>query len=200
MLGYFLQKVERTTSWCSYIRLTLAVETGYSLDIIKSNVFNDELKNKLNEIPEGSMVEFLGRTITNSDGSFFILEDIKNEYFDSCDKCLAPFPEDGQCLGCYNEPSERIVGTWEVIQKTFRDLSLKFIFKQDENILGYVSFPNSPFHKVCEGLEETQMVNLQGWRNIHRHSKLKYIGTVQCDPADGQSYYLRSTEKEDTKI
>ena len=110
MFGYLIQKIETSNSWCSYIRVTLAVETGYSLDIIKTNVFKDELKTKLHALSEGSTIEFSGYTVANSNGTFYRLDDIEDVQFNLCDKCLAPL-QDAQCQGCFNEPSERIAGT-----------------------------------------------------------------------------------------
>ena len=180
MFGYLIQVSETKSTWCTYLKVILAVETGYSLDVIKTNVFKDELKSIIHELVEGSKIRFSGYTVTNSNGTFFRLDEIENVEFGVCNDCLAPV-EDAQCQGCMNEPSERISGTWKVAQITQRDLSYKFIFTQNENILGYVSFPNSLFHNVFKDLGENDAVILEGWRNIYRHTKLKTMKRVNDD-------------------
>ena len=194
MFGYLIQKLKVSNSWSKYVRVVLAVEVGYSVEILKSKIFSNKLIDAIQEITEGSMVRFSGYNASNSYGTYFRLENIAADDFPCCNNCLAPL-YDVQCQGCFNEPCEKISGIWKIAQKEQREYGQRFIFTQDENVLGYACFSSSPFHDVCMGLKDKQMVILNGWRDVNRHSKLKMIkGLEKKSPTSAEGNVVSSSD------
>ena len=126
MFGYLIQKLKVSNSWSKYVRVVLAVEVGYSVEILKSNIFSNKRIDAIQEITEGSMVRFTGYNASNSYGTYFRLEKIAADDFPCCNNCLAPV-YDAQCQGCFNEPCEKISGIWKIAQKEQREYGQRFI-------------------------------------------------------------------------
>ena len=156
------------------------MEIGYDVEIHKISIFNKQVIEEVADIPLGSSVSaecYLSTKYWNA---------TKIEVVDvtPCSTCLAPMDnsQDAQvlCVGCFNEENERLTGQWTV--KTSKALipkreeddkkAVKLILQQEENILGYVTFPSAPFYNTLSTLKEDDIITLEGWRDKNRRSKL----------------------------
>ena len=161
--------------WTEYLRVDLAVETGYGLKIIRTNVFDNELKEKCKTIELFSKVQFTGYYAMKA--NYFRLISLDLIEFDECEKCLAPLEE--PCPGCLKKPAEKIYGEWQVTDIKTINKNRKITFTQNNNILCYYFFSNSLFYNICSSLQVTDMVKIEGWREYeNRYSYFKKIEKI----------------------
>ena len=158
-----------------YTKIFIAQEVGYGLDITKVIVFDATPSEQLENINVGAMI---CAKVFFSSGCYKATSiEVIDLYH--CPHCRKPLDNTQRCDGCDNSPQERIEGMWEV--RNIKPLSpersdcIKLILKQNENILGYVTFPSTPFYNILANLEEGETIELQGWRDNQRHTKLSYV-------------------------
>ena len=163
--------------WCVYVPITLAVEEGYGVTIYKSCVF-DSMVAVVEEMTEGCKVNFSG--VFDKKGRFSLRYIAKSSY-ETCNRCLAPQNVNEQCLGCMNEPSDRIDGDWKLTHKEAltNEGDYRCVWVQNERVICFVVFRYSPFYKTVEEMDEDDNVTMEGWRDIHRHSTIKFMKIVQ---------------------
>ena len=177
LYGTLLEKyISTPNEWSTYWRVVLGVETGYGLQIIRTNVFAKEQIKRVEAISLGDQVQFSGYFEDVPGAKFYKLHTIDSTKFDECEKCFAPLEE--PCPGCLKEPTERISGTWELRELELINENFKITLTQGENVLCRYIFPNSPFYKECSGLKVEDLVKLQGWRDEKRHTKLNVLEKI----------------------
>lgn len=158
-----------------YTRIFIAEEVGYGLDVTKIIIFEGDAMEQLKNIHVGSDIAV---DVYRSAGCYKA-KNIQLANVFPCLQCLAPLNDSQICQGCNNEKQERITGLWKV--KVVKPLSperlndIKLIFQQDDNILGLVTFPDTPFYDTLSSLKENAEVHLAGWRNEERHTKLSNV-------------------------
>ena len=165
--------VSTPNEWSRYLRVVFCVEIGYGLEIIRTNVFGKDQIEKVEKISLGSQVQFTGFFADTPNVRFFKLQSVDAAKFDSCETCFAP--KEDPCTGCLKEPTERISGEWQLVERLMVNDSFKLIFTQDENVVCRYIFPQSPFYKECISLKVTDMVKLQGWRDERRRTELNIM-------------------------
>ena len=155
-----------------YTRIFIAQEVGYEVDITKIIIFEGNAMEQLKTIHVGSDIAV---DVYHSAG-VFKAKDIQLTDLTPCPQCLAPMNNSQVCQGCKKEKQERITGLWTV--KVVKPLkpeqpnNIKLILKQEDNILGFVTFPDTPFYDTLSTLKEGSQIHLAGWRNQERHTKL----------------------------
>ena len=164
----------------SFFRLTVAVQEGYSVSFHKIYIFKDEVIQKMGKINIGSDVTAKG--YISSNGRFKVALSIEETTHSLCPECrVIVEDQDAQgCSGCLNPIQEKIAGVWELVDRTElakkagRDdtPAVKLFFKQQENMLCFVTFPNSPHFKLLSELKVEEKVILDGWRDEMRHTSV----------------------------
>ena len=180
--GIVVRKEFDGTYWYDYLRLYLAIETSYCVQIINTVVFDKALKSTIQKFLDGSQVVFKGEYVTNPFGKFFKLVDIELKDFNNCRECGVPLFRKS-CYECIsNEPAQVLRGTRNVVFKSAKENTVKLIFTKDTDTLGYTCFNQSPFYKVCKSLEVNDEVVLEGWRSKITHTTLKDIFKINNQP------------------
>ena len=160
-----------------YTRIYIAQELGYGLEIKKVIIFEGKAMDQINNIYIGSDISV---DVYFSAG-VYKATDIQLAMVTPCTECLRPL-NSGVCNGCDNVKQERIDGLWTVkVAKPLspeRETSIKIIFQQDDNILGYVSFPDTPFYDTLSTIKEDDVVHLSGWRNEQRHTNFSNVAPM----------------------
>ena len=166
----------------SFYRLTVSSEVGYDCRFSKFTAFDKAIFKQLESISVGDDVIVTGYESLNG---FFTAKQI--EVTDTlsestCPCCFRPrdMSQDAQvvCDGCCNDVKERISGTWTVVSTkrgSTDGKSMKLVLIQEENALGYVAFDKAPFFDILSNLAKNEQVNLQGWRDDQRKTKLSYV-------------------------
>ena len=174
LYGTLVEKcVSTPNSWSKYVRVVICVETCYGLQTIRTNVFDHNQIEKFETIPLGAQVQFSGYFSDTPAVKFFKLQTIDSSKFNECEKCFAPLQN--PCSGCMNQPTERIIGVWNLVEHEKINDSFKLTLIQDENVLCRYIFPKSPFYKACIDLKVDDNVKLQGWRNEKRYTELSVL-------------------------
>ena len=166
-----------------YSRIFIAQEVGYEVDITKIIIFEGNAMDQLKTIHVGSDIA----VDAYRSAGVYKAKDIQVTDLDPCPQCLAPINNSQDCQGCKKEEQERITGLWKV--KAVKPLKpeqwtdIKLILQQGDNILGFVTFPNTPFYATLSTLKEGAEVHLTGWRNKERHTKLSNVVLMfESDP------------------
>ena len=167
----FATLVEKTVctpnDWTEYLRVVLSVEIGYGLKIITTNIFKKELMEKCEALPLFTRVKFSGYFAEKA--NFFRMQTLDEAEFEQCEKCFMCKAD--PCTGCLKNPSEHISGEWQVADIKTINENFKITFTQEDNVLCRWFFPKTLFYKVCNSLQVTDMVKLEGWRDYDiRHS------------------------------
>lgn len=182
VIGRLVSKETVESQINDYCRIFVATELGYDVEIQKITIFDKKAIEQLSHISAGRDVVVDGYSSITGFRNGTNIEMIN---ITPCSLCLAPLDDtqDAQelCQGCFHTPQENISGVWtlKMSQPLTRDddvnpkkLAIKLILKQEENVLGYVTFPQTPFYNVLSILKEGDRVCLQGWRDEKRHTKL----------------------------
>ena len=172
-VGRLLSKqVLEPRSGLRYNRIFIAQEIGYGVNITKIIIFEGNAMEQLKNIDVGSDIA----VDAYRSAGVYKAKDIQLTDLTPCAQCLAPMNNSKFCQGCKNEEQERITGVWKVkvakAQNPEQLNNIKLILQQEDNILGFVTFPDTPFYDTLSTLKEGTEVHLTGWRNQERHTML----------------------------
>ena len=171
-----------------YSRIIVATEKGSEAELTKLSVFDREAQLTLANIPLRSGVR---ADIYESNGYKNVVG-IEMVTLMSCPTCYKFSIDDHAdaqkvCEGCgLDRGSERLQGVWKLksTKDYIRDMTSlqnpkqqcenvakKILLQQDNNLLGYVTFPNTPFFDTLSKLAVDDLLNIAAWRDLHRHTK-----------------------------
>ena len=174
-----------------YTKVFIAQEIGHGLEIAKVLIFDSKPLQQLENIAVGTDICV---NVFKSSGTFKATS-ISPINLYPCPQCLKPLDNTQKCDGCDNEKQERIEGVW--IVKSAKPLSpeqsdcIRIVLRQEDNNLGFVAFPFTPFYEILANLNELGQVCLMGWRNSQRYTKLS---NVSCQPPSSLSIAVQCME------
>ena len=173
--GYILKSSEIQREWGTFIKVIIAVEPGFSLDILPVYVFEDELKDSIKHFDEGSMVH----ANIEVSGRYLKLKSITQESFTSCSVC-GMVSNGLSCKGCLKTPHKRLSGQWTVLSAGKHPScdGYKIVLQQSKDIITFVSFYSSHHFNICKNLQTGAVVDILGWLNSERHVSLRIINPV----------------------
>ena len=165
----------------SFYRVTLAVQEGFGVSLNKIYIFKDEAMEKMEKIKIDSGITAKG--YISSNGQFKVALSIEETTHSLCPECsiIVDQDQDAQgCPGCINPKQEKIERIWkltdrvELPKKVGGDDTppVKLFFNQQENILCFVTFPNSIHFKLLSEMKVGEKIELNGWRDEERHTTL----------------------------
>ena len=180
-----------------YYRIVVAEERGYEAELIKISVYDDNVMKVITTTPLQSGV--IVDTYKSSSGYRNALK-VELVTLLSCPICFNFTIDDGDdaqkpCETCHKQGAlERIKGEWTVKSKKdfistsqqdqlqLEEAAKRMLLEQDGNLLGYVTFPKTPFFEELSNTVIGGMIELTGWRDDLRHTKL--INVVVSNPHD----------------
>lgn len=164
----------------SFYRVTLAVQEGYAVSLHKLYIFNDEAMKKMTTININSGVTAKGYASSND--QYNVATAIEVTTHSLCPECgiIEEYQDAQGCSGCQRPKQEKIAGTWELTDRSELPKkvgvddtpAVKLFFKQQENLLCFVTFPNSPHFEMLSKMKAGKKIELNGWRNEKRHTTL----------------------------
>ena len=159
------------------MRITLVEQLGYSATFHKVYAFNEETRDKIEKIDIGSDVKVQGYVSKNN---YKVMTDIQEMIHFHCPKCniTTNIDQDPQlCDGCLKPKQEKLEGKWKLNERgelpkkeEVNEPAYRLFFKQNENSLCFVTFPNNPFYKLLSKIKLEEKVVLNGWRDDRRYS------------------------------
>lgn len=190
-----------------FYRIVILEELGHRAEHKKLSVFDEEVIKQLALLEVGTHVKL--DTHSNYKGYQSVSKIEVIDEIVSCHLCYMFSNNevtDGQqpfCDGCQHDvKQERISGVWLVKatreyvspnQKDKMELSeipKKLLLQQETNLLGFVTFPKSPFFDLLSGIKMNDAIELTGWRDdyrrftivsaSHKMSNVKQVEAEEC--------------------
>ena len=184
--GYLISKdfVDNSkTSKSDFYRITISVEEGFDLSLYKMYAFEDTVVKKINALEVGCGVNVEGYISSKEYKVATKIEKVTHDHCAECNMVIDQDKDNQDCVGCLKTKQERITGVWEL--KSLAEMSkdgeesdtkaVKLFFRQKENALCVVAFPNAPHFKIMSELDVGDKVTVYGWRNEKRHTKVSMV-------------------------
>lgn len=170
-----------------FYRIVVVVEMGHRAEHKRLSVFDSKAMQILSSMDIDAFVKV--NTYFSNSGYQTVSNIVKIDELQSCHLCFNLTElTDAQlsfCDGCSRQVrQERVDGLWKVI--TIRDylsstqqhqlcdteVAKRIIFQQDNKLLGFISFPKTPYFDCLSVLHLSDEINLTGWRDSERRFTL----------------------------
>lgn len=189
----------------SFYRLVVLVEQGFKAEHRKVSAFDETLFSMIESLTLGTYIKLSTYKTVSGYENVSKVELIELTSCSYCSKFLEMTDGQQTCSGCIGDgvKNERIDGIWSV--KAKRDylspsqldqldltesVTKKLLLCQESNMLGFVTFPKTPFFDVLVNTKVGETIELSGWRDEHRHltvsdviplNKSTYLKNINLD-------------------
>ena len=167
----------------NFYKITVVVEMGNKAEHRKLSVFSEEIMSLVANMELDTPVRvdtYMSNSGYETVSALLLLEEIQ-----SCVKCFqfsiygVTDAQPPPCEGCLHQLThERIDGIWiaksvlaylSPAQQDKKDYTAtRVVLQQEDNLLGFVSFPKTPYYDVISTLMIGDEIRLIGWRDSKR--------------------------------
>lgn len=175
-----------------FYKITVVVEMGRKAVHKKMSVFDQNNMTIVSKLEPSTPVKvnyYMSNSGFETVSSLVVLDELQ-----SCSECFMysiyenTDAQPPPCEGCLSNPvHERISGEWVVkavcdylpsTSYTVKDagfVAKRVILQQGTNLLGFISFPNTPFYDYISTISVRSELMITGWRNNKRHFTVESI-------------------------
>ena len=155
-LGVLVHKVRKS----SYLKIIVAVETGYNVDLYTIRTRNYDI---IEGIETGDQVLFSGEFKINNNSSYFILHYILKHSFSECPECSFPLTSN-TCLINHDKEAQKLEGEWRVVHKRVQHGVIKVFFERANFVFAAVSLKKHWYNRIFKNLRNGDYIDIKGWR------------------------------------